>query len=150
MHGHDQCAPGTRSNLLGRTPNALQLPNKHSKHQALESKSLDTDHMRIGTKHSQTCTGFEQMCIKFCYASTLTAGLCPPIEHPTWALRLQHRGPSHRSGERGRQAAINDMHEPDEWSCISSITTLIRHLPRPWEGPRSAHQRPWRPPSPLS
>ena len=118
------------------------------KQQHPDRATWSTDQTHIGQERSETHTAIEHMRIKICDASIVTAGLCPPIEHPTWVASLHARGSSHRSGERGRRAAINDMHEPDEWSCISSIATLIRHVPRPWEGPRSVHQRPPRPPRP--
>ena len=61
------------------------------KQQHPDTATLATAQTRIGTEHNETYAAVEYMRIKKHAASTLTAGLCPPIEHPTWALRLQHR-----------------------------------------------------------
>ena len=53
------------------------------KQQHADTATLSTDQMRSAKRYNKTYAEIEYTCIKFCDASTLTAGLCPPIEHPT-------------------------------------------------------------------
>ena len=59
---------------------------------------------RSAKGHNKTNAGIEHMRIKICDASIVMAGLCPPIEHPTWVAALHAGGPCHLSGRCARCA----------------------------------------------
>ena len=102
MDDYDHSASGERKHLFAREPSALQLPYKHYLQQHADTATLETEQTRIGTKHQRTRTGFKPTRIKSHAASIVTAGRCPPIEHPTQVATLHAGGPCHLSGRCGR------------------------------------------------
>ena len=94
---HDQCAdmtsvhPGHDPTYWDAHQTLYSSRTDLLKQQHADIATLATAQTRIGTEHNGTYAAVEPTRIKKHAASTLTAGPCPPIEHPTWVVRLQHR-----------------------------------------------------------
>ena len=149
MHDYDHSASGERKHLFAREPSALQLLYKHYLQQHADTATLETEQTRIGTDAHAASTDIEHMRIKSHAASIVTAGRCPPIEHPTQVAALHAGGPSHCPGRCARCAGDRRSHASGPKGCDASIAAIIRHHPERWQGPPSALERPSRPPRPL-
>ena len=113
---HDQCTdmtsvhPGHDPTYWDAHQTLYSSRTDLLKQQHPDRATWSTDQTRIGTEHNKTYAAVEPTRIKKHAASTLTAGPCPPIEHPTWDAALHAGGSSHCPGERGRYAGDRFMH----------------------------------------
>ena len=131
MHEYDHSASGEQKQLFARKPSSPWLPNKHILPQVADTHTLATEQTHIVTESHAASTDFGPTRINLHYASILTAGPSPPIQHSTWLMRVQHRCTSCESGERGIDPTVRDLHDQDDWSCKSSKAASIRSHPDP-------------------